>query len=314
MRLAVVHDPFRSSDEQKMVETVANALSRNHETKMVVFGEDFIRMVKAFDFVFNLSIWGGKEGRQVHVPAVLDVLGIPYTGSPVLTHSLCLDKILTKILLQKHGVPTPAYAAFPVGRLPDRIDGKMFVKPSREGSAMGIHKDSLVSDLSRYREKVHSIHERFGEPALAEEFIDGRELTIGFLGNGDTLEVLPILEIDFSGLPEGMERFYSYEVKHDFEDLTRFYCPARISDPLADKIRTGGKLAFEALGLRDYARMDVRLRGDDFFFLEVNSMPQLVPGYSDLPKMAAVAGYSYDALIGKILDVAIERYRLSIDS
>ncbi len=311
MKIAVVHDPFRSTDEQKMVEAIAGVLSRKHETKPVVFGEDFIRTVKEFDMVFNLSIWGGKEGRQVHVPAILDVLGIPYTGSPVLTHSVCLDKVLTKILLQNYQVPTPAYESFEVGRLPGRIDGKMFVKPSREGSAMGIHKDSLVADLDRYRKKVQSIHERFREPALAEAFIEGKELTIGFLGNGDTVEVLPILEIDFSGLPDGTERFFSYEVKHDFEEQTRFYCPARISDKSAREIRDSGKSAFEALGLRDYARMDVRVRGEEFFFIDVNSMPQLVPGYSDLPKMAAVAGYTYENLIEQIMETAMARYSLS---
>lgn len=310
MKIAVVHDPFRSTDEQKMVETIAGVLSRKRETKQVVFGDDFIRTVKAFDMVFNLSIWGGREGRQVHVPAILDLLGIPYTGSPVVTHSLCLDKVLTKIFLQKHGVPTPAYRSFEVGQLPDRIDGKMFVKPSREGSAMGIHKDSLVSDLEHYRKKVQSIHERFGEPALAEEFIEGKELTIGFLGNGDTLEVLPILEIDFSHLPDDTERFFSYEVKHEFEEQTRFFCPARINDMLAGEIQDAGKLAFKALGLRDYARMDVRLRGEEFFFIDVNSMPQLVPGYSDLPKMAAVAGYSYENLIEQIMETAMARYSL----
>jgi len=312
MKIAVVYDPFRSTEEQKMVETIAGVLSRKRETKQVVFGDDFIRTVKAFDMVFNLSIWGGTEGRQVHVPAILDVLGIPYTGSPVLTHSICLDKVLTKILLQNFRVPTPAYESFEVGRLPDHIDGKMFVKPSREGSAMGIHKDSLVDDLVSYQNKVRGIHEQFNEPALAETFIEGKELTVGFLGNGEALEVLPILEIDFSSLPEGTERFFSYEVKHEFDEQTRFYCPARIDKALARKICEAAKEAFRALGLRDYARMDVRLRGEAFFFIDINSMPQLVPGYSDLPKMAAVAGYAYEEVIEKILEAAISRNGLTV--
>jgi D-alanine-D-alanine ligase len=307
MKIAVVHDPFRSEEEQKMTEAIVRILSRNNDVSDVIFGDEFVRIIKTHDFVFNLSIWGGKEGRQVHVPAILDVLGIPYTGSPVLTHSICLDKIITKILLNSYGIPTPFYESFEVGKYPEIINRTMFVKPSREGSAVGIDKDSVVSDLPSYRDKVRRIHETFVEPALAEEFIDGKELTVGFIGNGDSLEVLPILEIDFSHLPKGVEQFFSFEVKHDYEEQTGFYCPAGISETLTNRIKSTAKKAFSILGLRDYARMDIRLRNEDFFFIDINSMPQLVPGYSDLPKMAAVAGYNYDDFIERILAAAIKR-------
>jgi D-alanine-D-alanine ligase len=157
---------------------------------------------------------------------------------------------------------------------------------------------------------VKYIHEEFKQPALVEEFIDGTELSVGIIGNGDSLEVLPILEIDFSTLPEGLERFYSYNVKHNYGEMTNYICPARISNNVKEKLEFYAKKLFRVLNLRDYARMDVRIRDDEIYFLEVNSAPQLVPVYSDITKMAKAAGYEYDDLILKILEISMERWGL----
>ncbi|MDK2886235.1 MAG: D-alanine-D-alanine ligase [Thermosipho sp. (in: thermotogales)] len=310
MKIAIVHDLELNDEEFKMVESVKNAISKKFKCELVPFDEKFINNVKNFDFVFNLSNKGGKETKQLHVPSILDKLGIPYTASNAYSHALCLDKITTKIIMNFHNIPTPLFMYFDIGEVPEVMDeGKVYiVKPPREGSARGITRESVVDNLEAMRKQVKKIHEEFKQPALVEEFIDGMEVSVGLLGNGEDLEVLPILEIDFSKLPEGLERFYSYEVKHNYGEQTNYVCPARISNEVKQKLEFYAKKLFKVLSLKDYARMDVRIRGNEVYFIEVNSLPQLVPVYSDITKMAKAAGYEYDDLILKILEHAIKRY------
>lgn len=311
MKIAIVCDKNINDEEKRMVEAVKNAVSKKYNCEVVQFDENFINKIKDFDFVFNLSNKGGKETIQVHVPALLDLLNIPYTSSNAYSHSLCLDKITTKIIMQHYNIPTPRFYVYDLGQIPEKIDnGTFIVKPPREGSARGISKDSVVDNLKALQKMVKYIHEEFKQPALVEEFIDGTELSVGIIGNGDSLEVLPILEIDFSTLPEGLERFYSYNVKHNYGEMTNYICPARISNNVKEKLEFYAKKLFKVLNLRDYARMDVRIRDDEIYFLEVNSAPQLVPVYSDITKMAKAAGYEYDDLILKILEISMERWGL----
>ena len=312
MRIAVVHDLNPSKDEEQMIISVLNALKLKYDTVIIPFDENFVRNIRNVDFVFNLSTHGGKETRQTHVPAVLDYLGIPYTGPSAYTHSICMNKGTTKIILQKYSIPTPNFMIFDVGELPNniKIEKKYIVKPIREGSAKGLTGKSVVDNIEDMREVVRKIHAEFDQAALVEEFIDGIELSVGLVGNtgpGNELEVLPILEIDFSTLPEGLERFYSYRVKHMYGEQTNYVCPARISEKLANEIKEYAKKIFRILGLRDYARMDLRVKGDQAFFLEVNSMPMLVPVYSDILKMAAAQGISYNDFVIKIFETAYRR-------
>jgi len=207
MKVAVVYD-LENLDESrvKMIDSVCEALSKHHDVEKLPFGNDFIERVKTFDAVFNLS----TAHLQMHVPAILDVLRIPYTGSSALAHALCTDKITTKIVLQHYGIPTPNFSVVPVGEDPQTLDFRPpIVKPSRQGSAKGIDADSVVESVEALKRAVKRVHEEFKEPALVEEFIEGKELSVGIVAE----EVLPILEIDFSALPDGLERFYSYRVK-----------------------------------------------------------------------------------------------------
>jgi len=312
IRIAVVHDLNPSREEEQMITSVVNALKLKYDAVIIPFDENFIRNIRHVDFVFNLSTHGGKETRQVHVPAILDYLGIPYTGPSAYAHSICMNKGATKIMLQKYSIPTPDFMIFEEGDLPGnlKIDKKYIVKPIREGSAKGVTEKSVVDNLEDMRRMVKRIHVEFKQAALVEEFIDGKELSVGLVGNvGDELEVLPILEIDFSTLPEGLERFYSYRVKHMYGEQTNYVCPARIGEKLVNKIGEYAKKAFKVLNLRDYARMDLRVIGDEVFFLEVNSMPMLVPIYSDILKMAYAKGISYNDFIIKIFETAYKRVR-----
>ncbi len=305
MKIAVVHDDKINAQEMKMIEDVKKAIEKEHNVDLVEFDNDFIKNIKEFDFVFNLSTHGGKETRQVYVPALLDKLGIPYTSSNAYTHGLCMNKKITKLILNFHKIPVPKFFD------PENYDGERFiVKPSSEGSAKGITKESVVSGIDNIKRKIKEVEEEFEGEAIAEEFIEGRELTVGIIGNGEDLEVLPILEIDFSTLPEGLERFYSFRVKHNYGEKTNYVCPARIDEGIRKKIEKYAKKAYKVLGLKDYARIDVRLNGSTPYFIEVNSMPQLVNVYSDITKMAKVAGYSYDELILKILHTSFKRYNI----
>lgn len=310
-KIGVVHDKTLSKNKKKMVEVVKNALSKEFDVSLIPFDEDFMKNVKGVDFVFNLATSGGRDTRQVHVPAILDLMNIPYTGSSAFSHSLCLDKSVTKMVISHYGINTAKFFVVREGEEPpEKFSAKfpLIVKPVREGSALGLTKDSVVHDLDSLKREVKKIHEEFNEPALAEEFIDGVEVTLGIIGNGKNAMVLPLLEIDFSVLPDNLEKFYSYRVKNELDRDLKYYCPARLPEDIYIKVEEAGRRAFYALGLRDYARMDIRIKDGEYFILEVNSLPLLVPDYSDILKMAEKAGFSYDEFILKILKEAIKRY------
>ena len=261
------------------------------------------------DLVFNLSTGMKGESRQSQIPGILEMLGMPYVGSGVLAHALALNKAMAKCIFQHNHVPTPAFQTF--SKKDDLFNGDLkfplIVKPGCEGSGFGIHKDSVVYDITELMSKVNDILEAYEPPALVEEFIEGREFTVGIIGNGENKMTLPIMEIDFKNIPEEQGKFYTYEVKNDFGDQTLYHCPAALSPALESSIRESVLAAFDALGCRDVARVDVRVRDDKVYVIEINSLPGLKAAYSDLPKMALAAGLSYEALILKILDVAIDR-------
>ena len=304
IRVAVVFDEVNMDEHRKkMVDSVCHALSKYYEVQELPFGEHFMTEIKHFDAAFNLS----TAYNQIHVPAILELFGIPYTGSGPLAHALCIDKSVTKAVLKSYNIPTPEYVLVPQGcKVPEIDFFPAIVKPVMEGSAKGIEPDSVVNDLVHLKKAVNRIHEDFGEPALVERFIDGVELSVGILNN----EILPILEIDFSTLPEELEKFYSFRVKTFYGDQTNYICPARISGEMKEKIEKFALKAFNSLGLKNYARMDLRMQGNDIFFLEVNSLPMLTPDYSDIVKMASAAGYSYEDLILNIMRGTLDAVNL----
>jgi len=302
LKVAVVYDKSNLDESRElMIQSVYEVLSKRYKVSLIAFEDDFLEKIVMFDAVFNLS----TASKQVHVPAILELFRIPYTGSEPQAHATCIDKIKTKIILSYYGIPTPPFVGVDINDdIPEIEFYPAIVKPSCEGSAKGLNADSVVKDHGALIKKVQQIHSQFKQAALVEQFIDGMEFSVGIVAD----EVLPILEIDFSTLPEGMERFYSYRVKHEYGSYTRYVCPAKIESDLEERIKNYAKRAFKVLGLRNYARMDLRVKGDQIYFLEVNSLPMLTPNYSDIIKMAETAGYSYEELIMNILDDALKRY------
>lgn len=262
--------------------------------------------------VFNIAEGLPGPSREAQLPALCELLGVPHTGSGVLTLALCLDKAATGRLLRAAGVPTPDSLTIfpgqrPVGPLPPF---PLLVKPLHEGSSMGITEDSLVHDADALERQVRSVHEAYGEPALVDEFLPGREFTVGLLGNGPP-RVLPVTEINFAAVPPGYPRIYTYRFKKAWDEARFYRCPAPLDSELSGRISDTARRAFTALGCLDVARIDLRLdRGGTPRCIDVNPLPGMAPGFSDLPRQADAAGLGYVGLVQAILDAAIRRHGL----
>lgn len=268
------------------------------------------------DMVFNIA--EGKHGRfrESEVPAVLDYLNIPYTGSSTFSLALALNKALTKKILKAENIPTPNFQLFVKGNeeLSAELKFPLIVKPNCEGSAKGINKTNVVSNRDDLFNKVRECIDVYRQEALVEEFIEGKELTVGILENGKT-RVLPILEIDFSNCKKSGEYFYSWKMK-EFQGnselglVPEFYCPARLDKDIVEKVKDAALRTHRAVGCLDISRTDIRL--DKFnvpYVLEINPLPGLDPKESNFPIMAYAAGMKYDDLIEAILLSASERKR-----
>ncbi|MDI6600971.1 MAG: ATP-grasp domain-containing protein [Thermoanaerobacteraceae bacterium] len=323
MKIAIVTDRSREAvfpgeegrheDEQKR-ETASNikeVLSKRFECIDLIADDNIITRLKEekVDLVFNLCNGIRGDCKLAQLPAMLEFAGIPYTGSQVIGHTLALNKRYACRVFKSMGIPTPDF--IPVYSV-DELEGREIrfpeiVKPSDEGSGRGIHQDSLVFDMAALKKKVGDELSTYNPPIMVTEFIDGREFTVGVLGNGNNIEVLPIMEIGFDNIPEGMARFYSFEVKAFYGDKTTYRCPADIDKGLKERIEKIAIAAYRALSIRDYARVDMRVRDGVPYVLEVNSLPGLWKDFSDLPKMADVSGLGYDGLIMRIVDSALKR-------
>ena len=300
-------------DKQKFETTkrIREVLSERYEVVDVITDErmplDLIE--KKIDIVFNLSTGIRGESRQSQVPALLEMVGIPYVGSGVLAHSLALDKPTAKIIFKYYGISTPDFEI--INEYSDNITSNLrfplIAKPSSEGSGIGIYKESLVYNLNELKKQIKNLINKYNQPILVEEFIEGREFTVGILGNKPDIKVLPPLEINFDDVPEEYGRFNTFEVKSKYWQLAQYYCPPDISDVLRSKIEKIALDSYIALECRDFARVDIRVRDDKPYILEINTLPGLEDNYSDFPRMARAAGIEYPELINRLLDIAKKR-------
>ena len=264
------------------------------------------------DVVFNIAEGTNKRAREAQVPAICDLLGIEHTGSDATCLAITLDKALTKKLLAQDGIQTPGYRVYSGGKLTDPgLRYPVIVKPNHEGTSKGIGGKSVVTSFEGLQEAALGQWQKFREPILLEEYIEGRELTIGVLGNS-TLKLLGPMEIAFTDAA-GRYPVYSFEAKHVeplSNPLFKIVCPATFGRETDRKIAQSAKKVFRSLACRDVARIDFRVdaRGN-VFFLEINPLPGLAPGFSDLVILAERSGLPYEALIKRILTPAIQRWR-----
>jgi D-alanine-D-alanine ligase len=253
--------------------------------------------------VLNLAYGIQGEARYTHVPAMLEMAGIPYTGATPLGHAISLDKVTTKLILRQAGIPTPSFAVLGPGeRPPERLRFPLVVKPRRESTSYGLH---LVRDAVELDDAVAAVTAQYEQEALVEEYIDGREICIALLGN-QPLDVLPPVELDFSGR-EG--RLMTWDDKyHRRMDEPRKICPAAIGPGERRRIDDIALATFRACHARDYARVDIRIDARGLpHVLEINSMASLGSGGSFVCA-AQVAGIEFTALVNHIVNVAHERY------
>jgi D-alanine-D-alanine ligase len=265
------------------------------------------------DIVFNLAEGRGvSRSREAWVPSLLESLGIPYTASDPLTCAVTLEKDYAKRLVASTGVPVPpGMVVQPDEKLPMVEDVKLryplLVKPAWEGSSKGIRHRCLVHQPSELLKIVEEVRGDYAQPVLIEEYIQGEEVTVGLVGNGTTLECIGQLRV----VPlKPTEHFvYSLEVKRDWENQVRYEAPPKLPAKVLSATEAAARQAFHALGCRDLARADFRIRDGIPYFLEINPLPGLNPDYSDLVILAREMGMSYETLITKVVNAAIARVK-----
>jgi len=306
------------------VQAVTTALQQSgHE--VVVFAADDIGRLASFlandrpDIIFNCcESLHRNASLEMNVAALYELFGIPFTGSPALTLGLCLNKALAKAVFQAQGIPTPPYCVFPQGVALDtpKLLFPLIVKPMCEDAGIGIDENSVVHAAKELFERVRLIWREFDQPALAEEFIDGRELNVAVLAtSSESLVALSVSEIDFSRLPAGSPRVVGYEAKwlldSEYYRVTVPCCPARLSSEAETGAQALALRAGRAVGLRDYGRIDLRVGTRDkiAYVLEANPNPDI--GFdSGFVRASEASGRTHAGVILEILERAAERSRL----
>jgi D-alanine-D-alanine ligase len=264
------------------------------------------------DIVFNIAEGFRGRNRESQVPALLELLDIPYTGSDPATLSLALDKALAKKVVRQAGITTPLFQLMTTGkeRLLRELEDcfPLMVKPVAEGSSKGVLSKSVCHSESELREVVKEMVTKYQQPALIEEYIGGREFTVGLLGERRP-KVLPPMEIVFNDKTDKTP-IYKFEDKLDWNDRIRYDVPAKLEPSQLERLKAAARGAFMALGCRDVARIDFRMdEKGRFYFLECNPLPGLTPEWSDLVLIAKGAGMDYRTLIEEIMSGATRRYK-----
>ncbi|UCF40897.1 MAG: ATP-grasp domain-containing protein [Gemmatimonadota bacterium] len=302
---------------------VAEALMvQGHEVRMVGVHDDlhhlFVRLAEFEpDLVFNCAEGFHERSSLDYVfPALLEAERYRYTGSPPIALLTTRNKSMCKKILAWHGVKVPHFVTYrrtdEVTDAPD-LAFPLFVKPLQEDASEGIAQASVVQDLEGLKERVQFIHESFNQPAIAEEFVEGRELYVSVLGNGEKLQILPIIEMVFDKeKTRAEERIATKAAKWDVPYRERKGIKNVFARPLSqtarERIDEACRTAFRALWLRDYARVDVRLTPDDEpYVIEVNANPFISFGH-DTANAAEKAGMDYYAFIERIVQEALARY------
>jgi D-alanine-D-alanine ligase len=304
-------------DSPATIEALARVLrGMGHEVRKLGDGRELLQQLLADppDFVFNFAEGQGvSRAREARVPAVLEMLGIAYTGSDPLTMAVTLDKDCARRLVASAGVLVPRGLVLAPGKSAQPVIAAdlpfpLIVKPAWEGSSKGIRSKCLVHDPDELAEAVTLVRRDHCQPILVEEFIDGDELTVGILGN-DPAEILAVMRV----VPNEPTRHfvYSLEIKRDFRKLVKYECGV-LAAPLEKAVRDAAMTAFQALGCRDVARIDFRLRKGKPYFLEVNPLPGLNPESSDLVIMAELCGWTYARLVETIMEAALARHGPSL--
>jgi len=296
-------------------DVISHLKAQGHEVRPLGISDSLSELRRAIldwrpDIVFNLlEEFDGIVTYDQHVVAFLELMHQPYTGCNPRGMLLSRDKVLSKQLLSYHRVPTPQFMVFARGkkpRIPKKLRFPLFVKSSTDDASLGIAHASVVSDPKQLSERISFIHEQTHSDALVEEYIEGRELYVGVLGN-DRLRVLPVWEMRFGSLPENLPAIATRKVKWDRGYQQRYGITTAAAQTLPEgtltRLEQLSKRIFRALHLTGYARMDFRLRGDgELFVLEANANPNISVA-EDFAQSALTAGMNYVDLLQRILQL-----------
>ncbi len=316
-------DTYAEWDTWETVNAVKDAIEENHNVTLVEANNDAYLKLKELnpDIVFNFAEGLIGVNRESHLPAMLEMLQIPYSGSDALTLGICLDKSRAKEILTYHKIPN---AKFLVANQMENLkntnfDFPLIVKPISEGSSKGIFSSSFVKNTEELEAEVSRILLTYNQPALIEEFLPGREFTVAVLGNGEEAEILPIIEILYEDFPQDIVPMYSYEAKWILDtkenNFDVFECPAKLDKQLEDKIKETVLRTYNVLKCKDWSRIDVRLDKNGIpNIIEINPLPGIMPDpneNSSFPKAARAAGITYNQMIQRVLYSAAKRYNLA---
>ena len=306
--------PNREIIGKKTIERIANALrAGRHQVKAFEGDKDLVDRLEEFmprvikgelpGLVFNVSYGIQGQARYAHIPSILEMVGIPYVGSGPLAHGLALDKVVAKMIFHQHGIPTPDFAVLDSweGELPD-LKFPLIVKPKNEAVSFGIQ---IIRDQKDLRKGIKAVIEEFNQPALVEEYIEGKEINVGLIGNNPP-EIFTPVELVF---PRKGQRIYTYADKtHRSGRQIKYKCPASLTRKQHEYARKMARKAFDVLGCYDCARVDMRLdKKGNLYILEVNSLPSL-GGHGSYLIGAAKAGLDFSAVINRLVEVASTRY------
>lgn len=292
-----------------------NAYSLNIKDNIFTFIEDYTKNKP--DVIFNfVEIYKDKPYLEMNVVSLYELLGIAYTGAPPMALANCQNKQLAKRILASEGILTPSFTYFdkPQKAYKHNLSYPLIVKPAFEDASVGIENSAIVLDSKSLKKRVEFVFDHFKQPALCEEFIDGRELNVAVLGDENPV-ALPISEIDFSQMPEHLYNIVSYQAKwdpfHESYHKTIPVCPAKLPKKIEKQAKEIAVKAFKVMGVRDYARVDMRLSKDNkLFVLEVNPNPDLTED-AGFMRSSKAAGYSYVKTLSKIIMLAYNRRKKS---
>ncbi len=296
---------------KRLVKSGINAYALNIKDDIQILIDD-LKNNKP-DVVFNfIEIYKENSRLEMNIVGLLELLHITYTGAPAMSLANSQSKVLAKRLLKILGVSTPNFMVVkkPLTRYKHTLNFPLMVKPAFEDASVGIENESIVKNNNQLKKRINYVIHHFVQPALVEEYIEGRELNVAVMGD-EKPKALPISEIDFSEMPDHLHNIVSYQAKwdpdHEAYHKTIPICPAELPIEVEQKAKEIAVTAFKAMGCRDYARVDMRLSKDNkLYVLEVNPNPDLTEG-AGFMRSAEAAGYSYVTTLKKIIMLAYKR-------
>lgn len=311
-------------DEMKSVEKALIPLE--HYTKIVPVALDINKLIDELrenrpDIIFNLcESVDGDPTQEMNIAGLFELMKIPYTGSRAFTLGLALNKPIVKAILQQNGIPTAKFFVADSSKI--YLNGMKFpmiIKPSREDASIGISNESVVTNENALKNRIEYVLDEHRQPALVEEYIEGREINVSVVGN-DELITFPISEINFAGFPDDYPKIVSYNSKWMYKTIefekTKAVCPAEnLSDKEILKIQETAKKVYRLLGAADYARVDMRLKNGVPYVLELNPNPDIasdVPEDTGFTRSAKAYGWEYSYLIQRIIYYALKRWGINV--